>query len=101
MPHRTLTDLLGRAWQVWETRPGPRSRVSDVRRDGWITFEAMGSPMEKRRMAPIPNGWEAMDDESLLLLLTRATPVGRRSRTGAREEREELPDESLERAAGE
>ncbi|HYD54591.1 MAG TPA: hypothetical protein VEA99_18295 [Gemmatimonadaceae bacterium] len=80
MPHRTFTDLLGRDWQVWETRPGPRSRVSDLRRDGWITFEALGIPPEKRRMAPIPHGWESMSVESLLLLLSQATPVGRRVR---------------------
>lgn len=29
---------------------------------GWLTFE---SPTEKRRLAPIPPGWEEMDEASL------------------------------------
>ena len=98
MPHRTFTDLLGRDWQVWETRPGPRSRVSDARGDGWITFEALGTPQEKRRMAPIPSGWAAMDDESLLLLLTQASPVGRRDRPSAKRGTVALEEHDMESA---
>ena len=101
MPHRTFTDLLGRDWQVWETRPGPRSRVSDTRRDGWITFEALGTPAEKRRMAPIPAGWDEMDDEGLLLLLTEASPVGVRERRGPGRPRSGDSEEELEGAIGE
>jgi hypothetical protein len=80
MPHRTFVDLLGRQWQVWETRPGPRSQVSDARRDGWLTFEALGTPAEKRRLAPIPAEWSSLAEDGLHVLLTKATRVGRRAR---------------------
>ena len=75
MPHRRLFDAVGRLWDVWETRPGPRSRVSPVYRDGWLTFETVSAPTTKRRLAPIPDAWDRLSDVELLILLERGTPI--------------------------
>lgn len=77
MPYREITDQEGRAWRVWDTYPGRFGRagiVSDVLATGWLTFE---SPGEKRRLAPVPEGWEDQDPGGLLLLLAEAECTGR------------------------
>jgi hypothetical protein len=62
---------------------GPERRVSEDRRrpagflsphlaTGWLTFEC---PTEKRRLAPIPQHWEQLDDAELERLCHAALPV--------------------------
>jgi len=42
---------------------------------GWLTFE---SPDEKRRLAPIPSGWESLSDDELYALWLAARVVPKR-----------------------
>jgi hypothetical protein len=103
MAHRRLQDEGGRWWDVWDTRPtiidrragrerrkGTRSRhdrrqraeprvsVEPEFRDGWLAFQ---SGADWRRVAPIPDGWEAMSDSQLLQLLARADGSAARTKT--------------------
>ncbi|MDB4905422.1 MAG: hypothetical protein JWO05_206 [Gemmatimonadetes bacterium] len=83
MAHRTIRDSLGTQWQVWETRPGPRSKVSPQLMGGWLTFESVTSPPLKRRLVPIPAGWEGTTDSGLLEMLIRSHLVLNAKRTTA------------------
>jgi len=96
----------GREWRVWEVRPlRPERRAGDRRataRDvpldrragidrrvlaetrvrlthglahGWLAFD---SDSEKRRLAPIPVGWDALPDGVLARLCREANPADRR-----------------------
>ena len=94
MAHRRVQDESGRWWDVWDTRPtiidrrAGRERRSGGRvardrrqkseqrvtvepqyRKGWLAFQ---SGNEWRRLAPIPDNWEGVDDRELLALLARA-----------------------------
>lgn len=64
---------------------GPERRREDDRRRGptflsqslqagWLAFE---SPAERRRLAPIPPGWDRLCDAALERLCERAEPVPR------------------------
>lgn len=95
MAHRRVQDDSGRWWDVWDTRPtiidrragrerrrgnrvaGDRRQKSEPRvsvepefRMGWLAFQ---SGAEWRRIAPIPDSWEALSDRDLLDLLNRAS----------------------------
>lgn len=75
MPHRSFPDQHGNEWEVWDTRPDPRSQVSPRYRDGWLTFETSGPPRQKRRLSPVPPLWNVASDEELLGMLVRAESV--------------------------
>lgn len=45
--------------------------------DGWLTFEADGA---RRRLAPIPEGWETLPELTLAELCRRSVDVGNRPR---------------------
>ena len=72
-----ITDVHGRPWTVYEVasrdqleiRPG---FLPEGFRAGWLVFLAAG---EKRRIAPVPQGWETLAEERLLDLLADATPA--------------------------
>ena len=51
-----------------------RAAVSSGFEQGWLTFE---SDLEKRRLVPIPEGWEVLSDAALAALCARATPVAK------------------------
>ena len=95
MSHRTFHDDVGSEWDVWEVHPSltdrrlladrrairrdspPERRVGsdtpvetepDLRR-GWLAFRR---PFERRRLAPVPAGWDDLDDRALIGLLTKA-----------------------------
>lgn len=105
MPLRTFRTSAGVEWRVWNVIPGhigeeerrcgydrrspdpvllyrgSERRVSPDRRtrppkpdlpDGWLVFEGGG---ERRRLTPIPPGWEVRSDADLERLCGRATPV--------------------------
>ena len=101
MPHRQFTDSKRTTWEVWDVEPahaerrttgGDRRRsrrTSGERRQGgdssrvrikadlahgWLTFE---SKHDRRRLAPIPTGWEALDEASLERLCEKARSIGR------------------------
>lgn len=109
MAHREFLDAGGTQWTVWDVRPAAalamlrspsefaddgaapsggrgdqgvqraaKEYVEAALAAGWLCFE---STTEKRRLAPIPSGWEALPTDSLTFLCGRAAPVvrGRRS----------------------
>lgn len=94
MPHRKITDQHECTWDVWEVIPASVARrvtderaaepagraprremqivVADDLREGWLAFQC---EKERRRITPVPLGWEKMTDDELIGLLGRATPV--------------------------
>ena len=77
MALREFTDRAGRAWSVWEMTPENMHRRSRDAlgsfAEGWLCFEsALG---EKRRLSPIPPGWEEVPDEELERLCLMASPA--------------------------
>ncbi len=104
MPHRQFTDSKSTRWEVWDVEPshaerrasppdrrksartsGERRRVEDrsrvrIRSDlshGWLAFE---SKHDRRRLAPIPTGWEVFDASALEQLCQRARSIGKPKR---------------------
>jgi hypothetical protein len=84
---REFTDRSGTAWRVWDVYPSTRARASVASSeqgrfrsaelaDGWLCFE---SSSERRRLAPIPSGWEVSEPEVLSDYLSRAGYVSRRT----------------------
>jgi hypothetical protein len=75
MPLRTLIHE-GTEWTVWNVVPSLESRVSlpltASTGAGWLCFQ---SASEKRRIAPVPSGWENWPDEELLERLQAAAVV--------------------------
>jgi hypothetical protein len=82
---RGFTDSAGLEWRVWEVFPtrgdssetkGEAHSRSSLKgtafADGWLCFE---SGEHKRRLAPIPEGWQFRDVELLEELCSNATPV--------------------------
>lgn len=98
MAYREVIDDAGTSWQVWDVIPGAadkrasadgppptatgerrkarsaRVRVSPAKRDGWL---AMKCDAERRRIAPIPEGWQSMTDDELLKLIDDARSEGK------------------------
>ena len=62
MPIREFTDSSGVNWRVWPTRPQQRGVHPDALEGGWLTFEC-GSV--KKRIVPIPDGWDELDNLEL------------------------------------
>lgn len=109
MAHREFLDAGGTQWIVWDVHPTAATSMlgasspmpvaegaarSGGRGDqgvtraaidyveaalaaGWLCFE---STSEKRRLAPIPSGWETLPTDSLTSLCGRAAPVVRQRR---------------------
>ena len=78
MSYREVQDGHGRLWQVWNTIPvSVAGALAEGFAAGWLTFEC---EEEKRRLAPIPEGWEHAADDRLLVLLGDAQPVHRPNR---------------------
>ncbi|MGQ0713120.1 MAG: hypothetical protein ACT4PJ_05240 [Gemmatimonadaceae bacterium] len=80
--HREFVDQKGRRWEVWEVRPGARGEARPVRAElaaGWLAFE---SEEEKRRLAPIPSGWNELTPEALAELCESAAFVRERGESG-------------------
>jgi hypothetical protein len=91
---RGFTDSTGVEWRVWEvfpTRAGMPSGAEALSRtslketpfaNGWLCFESVDA---KRRLAPIPPGWEFASGEILAEFCLQATivPLRRRHRIEA------------------
>jgi hypothetical protein len=80
---RGFTDSSGVEWRVWEVYPLTANETltaaltslslkNTTFAEGWLCFE---SSFEKRRLAPIPRGWEFRDPAVLEELRDQATPV--------------------------
>lgn len=95
MTSREFTDERGEVWQVWAVHPDglerrlahltppierrirPEARVkvtNPLMINGWLAFEGR---TERRRLAPIPEGWTEMDDQALRALLARGEDAGK------------------------
>ena len=78
---RDFKDSDGNLWRVWDTRP-TTSAVRASYRDGWLTFE-LDAPVGRavrKRLAPIPAGWERMPDGELRRLCAEAKEESPRKR---------------------
>lgn len=76
---REFTDDDGVTWRVWDVNPAvherlqPRTRKVNIRvPEGWLCFE---SPRERRRLTPVPDQWDALDEHALRQMCSEAEPV--------------------------
>ena len=72
MGYREFVDGDGVEWRVWETRPRTGANVRPALAAGWVSFE---SGETRRRLTPVPEGWDGGSDEDLRDLLGQATEV--------------------------
>jgi hypothetical protein len=86
MPYREFTDPDGAEWRAWETRPAAGANVRNALAGGWLSFQ---SGRQRRRLAPVPEGWGEQSDEQLRAWLDAAEPQ-------AEAEIEDLPDAESE-----
>ena len=56
-------------WRVWQTFPARGASHTASLRDGWLTFECAGC---KKRLVPIPDGWEQVPETQLEQFLNSA-----------------------------
>jgi hypothetical protein len=76
---RAFTDSLGATWTVREITPGPMPEKlsqllgADRRRGGWLLFISEGG--ERRRLAPVPEGWAELSPAELEACCMRARRV--------------------------
>jgi hypothetical protein len=59
-------------WRAWDTYPSSVSNVRSIYAAGWLGFE---SETERRRLHPVPAGWDTADEGALWAWLAAATPV--------------------------
>jgi hypothetical protein len=80
--HRLFDDARGVRWDAFAIYPSTmtaaRVRLPEPYQGGWLSFD---SPDEKRRLSPIPDGWQSLPDDALRVLCGKAEIVPRR--TGA------------------
>lgn len=82
MAARSFDGRDGRRWLVWRVVPGQHSTTALTAKSqlpgglqgGWLCFETED---EKRRLAPVPDEWEALEDERLRELCGEAVSVRR------------------------
>jgi hypothetical protein len=72
MPMREFTDSAGVAWRVWSTVPRADAVYDESLRSGWLTFESADT---RKRLVPIPRGWEEATPERLDLMCRAAEVV--------------------------
>jgi hypothetical protein len=75
MGYREFMDSLGMMWKVWNTVPLAGAVLHGELKEGWLTFESMGSRL--RRLAPVPSDWEQLSTEQLEQLCAQASEVRR------------------------
>jgi hypothetical protein len=78
---RQIRDAAGVEWMVYEVNPtaatwSTAGSLPEVYKNGWLCFEC---PTEKRRLTPLPAGWQEYPVEELSGLIGSAVPV----RTGS------------------
>lgn len=76
---RQIRDDAGVEWMVYEVNPAAGAwrsidSLPEGYRNGWLCFE---SSSEKRRLTPLPAGWEDLPIERLSSLLGTAVLVRR------------------------
>jgi hypothetical protein len=104
MALREFIDRTGCRWRVWDIRPEelhPATRAEDYLQTvihGWLAFEPAGGG-EKRRLSPIPRGWENATEADLESMLQRADPVGNEGGAAVRGEATPSPRDAPPTAA--
>jgi len=81
---RQIRDAAGVEWMVYEVNPvlsewRASDSLPDGYRNGWLCFE---SQTEKRRLLPLPTGWQELPPEQLSALLVTAVQVRRAAQYG-------------------
>jgi hypothetical protein len=89
MAIREFTDSAGMAWRVWSTTPQPGAVYDERHKAGWLTFE---SARIRKRLAPIPPGWEEATRERLELMCQAAEVVRRATGTAPLSPDPDAPD---------
>jgi hypothetical protein len=69
MALREFTAADGREWKVWSTIPDWSTTLPKELNAGWLTFE---SENLRKRLSPIPRGWEGASAERLQLYCAAA-----------------------------
>jgi hypothetical protein len=74
---RQIRDAAGVEWVVYEVNPMINAwRMGDSLpegyRNGWLCFESCN---EKRRLTPLPDGWQEYPVDQLSVLVGSAVPV--------------------------
>jgi hypothetical protein len=75
MPLREFVDEGGKAWLAWSTVPRSGANVRARYAEGWLSFQGGGGE-DRRRLAPLPEGWEHASDDELRAYLRSARPTG-------------------------
>lgn len=95
MAVREFSDIDGLQWRVWAVTPEsihPQTKSEDYLAEcfqaGWLVFESCDGT-SKRRLCPLPFGWEHRSDRDLQALCERAEVL--RPREAARAQRGGLP----------
>jgi hypothetical protein len=104
MAVREFTDSAGKQWRAWDVMPdelNPRTKDEDYLAQlyftGWIVFEAIDGG-DKRRLYPIPKGWDQLPEAELEVLLRKAEIVPKRKLRSEKEARGEAAAEEVQRA---
>jgi hypothetical protein len=83
--HRAITDERGVIWDVYAVYPEANlsTKLRGAFQHGWLCFD---SGAEKRRLSPIPDNWQRLDDEQMERLVDSAERArSRRARSGGDE----------------
>jgi hypothetical protein len=75
MAHRRIVDTDNQVWDVWEvtTASAPRRILVQAElQSGWLAFQCGEM---RRRLAPLPAGWNELSDRALLALMSEANPI--------------------------
>jgi hypothetical protein len=84
---REFRDRQGRAWRVWEVRPGLGRPLSELHRylgdylNGWLAFGCLDNDLRKR-LPKFPPDWLEMSDREIEALLYQAVEVPKRKGSG-------------------
>ena len=73
MAYKEFTDTAGVSWRAWDTRPRSDASVRPHYARGWLSFESDTSG--RKRLAPIPHGWEEATVDELCEFLEQAQPI--------------------------
>jgi hypothetical protein len=84
---REFGDRQGRAWRVWEVRPGLGRPLHELHRylgdyvNGWLAFGCLDNDIRKR-LPKFPPDWLQMSDREIEALMLRAIDVPKRKGGG-------------------
>ena len=105
MPTREFSDALGVSWRVWDVKPddlNPRTQdetyLAQLYVTGWMVFENAAGD-DKRRLYPIPTGWEDLPDAELEVLLQKAEVVPDRKLKSEKRARGDAAVKAMDEAA--